>query len=313
VSMVDLLKPAQSPLSGRFLLTGLLPTVACGIFLIGLLAAGAPGRDFSPQRAWAGVAALGNGQLLILGLAVVLTALVMAPLQLALVRLLEGGWPAWLCREWARRRQRRRRDQSADRARITVPSGGRAPTDWEVQRAGSASVELQRRFPRAHLIRETALGNVLAAMEDTAGRVYGMDAVVAWPRLYPVLSPTVRMIVDARRDALDTATQLAVSGAVTGVVALALLVRTGPWILLAGAPLVLSVVAYRGAVQVALAYAEAVCASFDLHRFDLLRLLHLPLPADHETEMTLNTTLCLQWRQQVPLEVRYRHDEPTGG
>jgi hypothetical protein len=30
------------------------------------------------------------------------------------------------------------------------------------------------------------LGNVLAAMEDGAGRTYGLDAVIVWPRLYPL-------------------------------------------------------------------------------------------------------------------------------
>jgi hypothetical protein len=30
-------------------------------------------------------------------------------------------------------------------------------------------------------------------MEDTTGRAYGLDAVIAWPRLYPVLLGPVKV------------------------------------------------------------------------------------------------------------------------
>ena len=46
-----------------------------------------------------------------------------------------------------------------------------------------------------HLVRATGLGNALAAMEDSAGAAYGLDAVVAWPRLYPLLGDKVRAVV----------------------------------------------------------------------------------------------------------------------
>ena len=51
-----------------------------------------------------------------------------------------------------------------------------------------AGARLRRRFPLPdHLVRPTALGNALSAMEDSAGRDYGLDAVIVWPRLYVVL------------------------------------------------------------------------------------------------------------------------------
>ncbi|MEK8170989.1 hypothetical protein NKH77_19845 [Streptomyces sp. M19] len=82
--------------------------------------------------------------------------------------------------------QRRRKARLAARAALTGPAPDLAPE--AVQRAGAAAARLRRRFPLPdHLVRPTALGNVLAALRDTAGHDRGWDAAVAWPWLYPVL------------------------------------------------------------------------------------------------------------------------------
>jgi hypothetical protein len=65
--------------------------------------------------------------------------------------------------------------------------------------AGVAGLKLRQRFPIPdHLVKATRLGNLLAATEDRAGRDYGLDAVVAWPRLYPLLGAEIKVIVDDR-------------------------------------------------------------------------------------------------------------------
>jgi hypothetical protein len=73
--------------------------------------------------------------------------------------------------------------------------------------------------------------------------------------------------------------------------------RTSWWLLLAAAALVCSRAAYRGAVQAARAYGEAVAVAFDLHRLDLYAALHLPLPARAEDEPALGAEISLRWRQ----------------
>ena len=93
-------------------------------------------------------------------------------------------------------------------------------------------------------------------MTDRAGRAYGLDAVTAWPRLYPLLGEQVKSLVDDRRDALDAAVRMAATMAVTAIASLALLLRTGWWILLALLPLGIAVLAYNAAVQAALAFSE---------------------------------------------------------
>lgn len=175
-----------------------------------------------------------------------------------------------------------------------------------------AGSRLRQSFPRLnHLVHPTALGNVLAAMEDTPGRTYGMDAVVAWPRLYPVLGDRMRAIVDDRRDAVDVSARLTVTGIAVAAASAALLIRSGWWLSLTAIPLAIAVTSYMGAVQAALAYGEAVHVAFDLHRFDLLSAL-LRLPPDLRSETAANRALCDLWRQDIPIDLVYRHPHNIG-
>ncbi|MFC9931888.1 hypothetical protein [Streptomyces sp. NPDC127190] len=306
----DVLKPPQDVLSVRFFSVGYLPSCGALLYLLVLVWAGAPGPTLRFNTAWDTATALGAGEVLGILLAVLLVALLLAPLQLPLVRLLEGDWPLGLGTRAARLRQlRRKRRLEATR----VLAGPTAPTAEEIQRAGTAASALARSFPAPdHLVRPTRLGNVLAAMEDTAGRPYGLDPVVAWPRLYPLLDDKVRAVVDDRRNALDAAVRMTATGAVTAVVSTALLVRSGWWVCLVLLPLAMAVTAYSGAVQSALAYGEAVHTAIDLHRFTLLTALHLPLPSDRTEEQAVNKALSDEWRQNVPFSPTYRHQSDGG-
>jgi hypothetical protein len=261
--------PADAGLGARFYLIGYLPTYAAALFLLVLVWAGAPGwSDRADHRirftaAWATASHLSLGEVVMLALAVALLAVVLHPLQLALMSVFQGSWPAWLGARWARRRQKTRRDRLARAARL--PHGPEL-TEEAIQRTGAAGYQLRRYFPQPdHLLRPTALGNVLAAIDDSAGRTYGLDAVIAWPRLYPVLGEPTRSLVDDRRDTLDAAVRLAATMAVTAFAALILLVRSGWWALLALIPLAVAALAYNAAVQAALAYAETVQVAFDLY------------------------------------------------
>jgi hypothetical protein len=191
---------------------------------------------------------------------------------------------------------------------------GDEPDEAEEQRAGLAATRLRRRFPLPdHLVRPTGLGNALAAMEDDAGRGYGWDAVVAWPRLYPVLGDKVRALVADRRDAMDASARLSVTAAVTTVIAVALLAHAGWWMLLALVPATVAVLAYLGAVQAAVSYGGVVQVAFDLHRFDMLTALHLDLPADSTAERKIAEALCNHWRQGLPLDGSYLHPGARAG
>ncbi|MFI9201043.1 hypothetical protein [Streptomyces sp. NPDC053048] len=103
------------------------------------------------------------------------------------------------------------------------------------------------------------------------------------------------------------------TGGVTALVAAVMLWGTGWWAALALVPSAVAALAYHGAVQAAVAYGEAVRTAFDLHRFDLLRALHQPLPADLAEERARAAALCASWRQGLPPPDRYEHPgEPQG-
>ncbi|NUU20033.1 MAG: hypothetical protein HOV68_00720, partial [Streptomycetaceae bacterium] len=190
------------------------------------------------------------------------------------------------------------------------PDDPAALTDAAVQRAGAAGSELRRRYPLPdHLVRATALGNALAAAEDSAGRAYGLDAVAAWPRLYPALGEQARLVVDDLRDRMDASARMAVTMAATTLASAVLLLRTGWWLLLVLLPVVVAATSYHGAVQGARAYGEAVHAAFDLHRFDMLAMLRVVRPLRHDKELETNGQLSDLWRQGVPLRADFAYTD----
>ena len=79
---------------------------------------------------------------------------------------------------------------------------------------------------------------------------------------------------------------------------------------------------YEAALSAASAYGQAVAAAFDLHRFDLLRALHLPLPRDLLSEVQANQQLSRFMGQPqeylfalthgAALNFTYAHDGESG-
>jgi hypothetical protein len=299
------MQPPGPLASGRFFRTGYLPTYAAAVFLLVLLWAGAPGRHVDFGRAWRVADHFGVVQALLVALAVALVALLAQPLQLPMVRLLEGrGFPRWLARLQRRRKKCLEKAISQKVCDAVAVTG--AQCEALTQEAGALSARLRSRFPISdHLVRPTGLGNALAAMEDSAGAAYGLDAVVMWPRLYPLLSDKVRGLVDDLRDGMDAAVRLAVTGAVTAVVTVALLARhSGLLTLLALVPVAVAILAYLGAVEAAVAYGAAVQVAFDLHRFDLLAAMHVEVPVGMRKahkEQAANIALSDFLRQGIPI------------
>jgi hypothetical protein len=282
--------------------------------LLTLLWAGAPGPDVRLTRAWRVAASLSIGELVLLWLAITLVSMAIYPLQLRLVRILEGDWPMFLRPAWilSARRQARHRRRLSERALVK----GDPPSASEVNRAGGAWTDLHLRFPPTHLAAApTALGNVLAAMEYSAGASHGLDAVVTWPRLYPLLRPDAKATVDDFRDALDIGCRLAATAALTGVIALGLVYNaSGWWLLLVAGILLFARVSYRGAVQAAIGYAVAINAAIDIQRFDLYEALRLPVPCTPEGERSFNEQLSRHWRQDLPhpnIRFRQLHEPPA--
>jgi hypothetical protein len=287
----------------RFALIGLLPGALFALFVLALVWSGAPGDAPDVDRALDRARDLDGWAVGLLFLALVVAAVVLQPLQLGLVRVLEGYWPARI-RELGRGRQQRRRDALAAAAapRAELPSAA------ELAAMADAESRLRRLFGSdpASLL-PTELGNALRAAETRAGEPYGLDAVVAWPRLYPLLPDGVRALVDDQRDGLDLAARLCATFAAAAAVSLVLLFLHGWWLLVPVACAALAWLSYRGAIAAAIAYGEGIRAAIDLHRFDLLTAMHLPLPATLEQERAVNEQLSLFLRQAWPVDFVYDH------
>jgi hypothetical protein len=138
----------------------------------------------------------------------------------------------------------------------------------------------------------TQLGNALRAAEDYATTTYGMDAVFWWPRLVSVLPEAVRQGIE---DGLTPLLALLNLATLAGLVAAGGAIylwqsRVGGWLEVLGVlvvGLLFARLCYLGAVTQARSYGQQVRVAVDLHRFDLLKALHQPLPASFQEEQAL--------------------------
>jgi hypothetical protein len=298
-------------LGPRFSLISYVPTATAALIVVLVLAAGAPGTHPTWSRALQHARAIDVADVALLAVMVTLLAVLLQPLQLRLVRLLEGYWGGGPVVGTLSRvpmtLQRRRREALAKRATVELKPCG--PTGPPPASAVAAQEALNARFPSAALLLPTTLGNVLRAFEERTGRAYGLDAVVIWPRLYPLLPDPVRAGVNDRRDQLDVSARISATAFVVALITAALLWGDGWWLLLPLGALAVSRAGYSAAVGAAVAYGEGVRVAIDLHRFDLLRSLHLPLPTDREAEREANQALCNFLRQGLPIPLKYEHPE----
>jgi hypothetical protein len=145
------------------------------------------------------------------------------------------------------------------------------------------------RRPREML--PTSLGNVLAAAENHTAERYNLDAVKWSPRLAPLLPETFHDQLNAAWTPMVAWVNFsAIFGLLAFVGGIFIAFSAAPWwvciaFLVGG--LLLSRVSYLIATQGALEYGEVFRTAFDLHRFDILEQMRIPLPADLQEERAL--------------------------
>ena len=142
-----------------------------------------------------------------------------------------------------------------------------------------------------HQMMPTTLGNVLRRAEGIAGERYGLSTVHTYPRLYPYLSPRLDAEIGNQLDVLDTTATFVLLFAIEAAVTAPLVLRWDEW---SGIPVVfvaLALIAYAGAIRAAQKQGDLLEVAFDLHRFDLISGLHLPLPPDPARELKQNRLL----------------------
>lgn len=292
----DSLISAASDLGVRFRLVGMLPVALLALYGLALYWSGAPGHapDVAQVIEHAKHAAGWTGFLLALGILVI--ALIAEPLQVSLIRLLEGYWgespvvrplaaPGKAFHRW-------RRDRLDRKQRRPTGSGGQAASPARQAAREEAARKLRDYPPRAAIL-PTQLGNILRSAEHRAGSRYGLEATTAWPRLYPLVGDRLTAVLDDRRDQLDLAVRFCAAFGLATVLSVYCLAGHGWWLAVAAGTLAGALLCYRGALSAAAAYGEAIEAAFDLYRFDLLEAMHLALPSDLASERAANERLSL--------------------
>jgi hypothetical protein len=297
----------------RFSLVSLMPSAFLAAFVAAMIASGAYTNpkpslalvidklDKSPG--WAVAAAFG----------VFLLAVLLRPFQAGLVQFLEGYWRGWtpleLAADVAIERHRRVQNSAAVmRQAYTGPSASTELRDLaeyarrlrQVQQAKRRASMRFNRYPRAiegphnavdDRLMPTLLGNVLRDGEDNAGRRYGLDMAVVYPRMYPSLSPKLDAAISGQLDILDTTSALCMAFALAALSALPLVARLDWWSVVPLTAGLLSALAYRGAVASARGHGRLLATAFDLHRFDMLNALHYELPVTAASELEINRKL----------------------
>jgi len=225
---------------------------------------------------WAG---LDSGQLLmvIVGglLLVAISGAVARQMDNAMLRWLEGYWPHWpgvrqlrsaLCRRQIRR------IEEAEETLAALQRKGLDAWDAEALTRWNRADALLRHAPRdAGQVMPTALGNILRAAERRPRARFGLEVVDVWPRLWMLLPERARKDVGEAREGLNTGVRLVFWGLLFVLWSL-----VAWWAVIPG--LLVALLAYRWTLTQAKIYGDLLEASFDLHRFDLYKALHWPLP-----------------------------------
>jgi hypothetical protein len=273
----------------RFLVNALLPTLV----LIGLLGVvtivptiGARAALITWNRQDTLIKALYS---LAVILVAVLLAACLAGSTASLVRLFEGYW--------------------------TTPAGrflARAGRRWHQSRLATLDPEdgadyqlIHANYPTsAQEVMPTRIGNILKNAELHPEERYGIDAVLIWPRLHPLLPADHRAALAAARSDLEFFLTLAALAAFFSLSCAGFLVlaRAGAGLFLlchcGGAAVAL--LSYLGALAPARRYAQQVKVTFDVYRAELLAVLgHQGTHEDDEPRLW--DALAKQWYRGVPV------------
>lgn len=164
-------------------------------------------------------------------------------------------------------------------------------------------------------VRPTRFGNIAETILSYAATRYMMNLEAFWTRLQPILQKNQSFFADLQetKSQLDFMVTMFWLTAVTVLLWLAVIAVTGHGILLflliaVGGPL-FAWLWYSLGFTNYLAFAQMVRSGIDLNRFDLLRALHVPLPAGLEQERRLWDALSqlAQYGELPPLT--YQHGQ----
>jgi hypothetical protein len=275
-----------------------LPVGAVVLTVAGLVAAGAPQRVPTVAMLVSAVGKLSGVGLTLFILGLIAASVLLQPLLSTIDDLQYGDQRFWWL-GWLMKRLRSRQIRRYMMYRTYLANTSRLRAEWhdhEVNENLARAASALRRYPqREEDLRPTLLGNVVLAGEINAGRRYGLETLVVFPRLEPLLPDGIARRVAGYRSDLRFAVRLTSALIVAAAVSIPLLLppiftantdlRDFLWFLVPAGALLLAWASHHNSVSAALQYYEALAVAFDLNRFALYDALHLPMPNDFQQEL----------------------------
>jgi hypothetical protein len=242
---------------------------------------------------------------------VIVFAYLLYNFQYSLIRLFEGYWPRRRFFLWLRNRR------AASYQRLWQRLHSQAQSASTPQEANEIWAELLAFYPPpTHLdkMMPTRLGNILRAAEIYPYERYGIDAVVIWPRLRPLLKPEVMALLEDRKTTLTFMLSMSLLSALFSLIWCPVLAFSNRWdlFLLGALGWPLAWMCYQNALQSALAHGEQLKVTFDLYRHELLRALNRPIPAEDERKEWLRLTRFFQRNLPLPSPSPVPDQPPKG-
>jgi hypothetical protein len=171
-----------------------------------------------------------------------------------------------------------------------------------------AIAERRSKYPDESDLAPTIFGNAAALHRDYGIARYGLDIEFFWSRLQTIVIKDTNLapIIDRLRLQLDFSVSMVWTFALLAVVWLtAFAVVTVEWwlyTLLVGGCILAALAFYETGVRHYRTFSDAVQAAVDLHRFELLKTLHIALPLSPVLERSL-------WPRIEANTADYSHDD----
>ena len=179
--MDKIFEESLKSMGSRLILVGILPITVLFLFLLVLVWSGAPQSAPNLNQVIKNMENIQLNEMIILIIAIFTLSLMVQPLQLSLVRFMEGYWGvSWFGNKIkslgvsVQQRQRKRLEK--------LTKSTQEPTPEESVAMAKAFWQLCTVYPDEKRLLPTRLGNILRAAEDSAGGRYGLDTVAVWPR-----------------------------------------------------------------------------------------------------------------------------------
>lgn len=198
-----------------------------------------------------------------------------------LILLYEGYWPERPGINWLKKKLSSRQDRQAHSQR------------------GFLSCPLDK-----NRIKPTRLGNILAAAEEYPLELYGMNALLWWPRLVTLLPVTITTAMSEAEGSMISLLNMSTIFLLFIPIEFGFALTFGGnwWItllLIIGSG-ILSRMCYHAAVSQAENYGAMIRTAFDLYRHSILKHMRIPLPGNLVDEQVLWKALNMRIFSYIP-------------